>query len=196
VRARSDFFCAGVFASRRIQRARLYFTNREWGGRWFNGHHMRTWSAPRRAACIGISQQWRAYLTDGNSVTPGQVNSIKSKKEICKLALAGNRKLPVPYALPGYQIRLGYRVFSGLFRMRDGRCGPLAGLTRRRALRRLLTPIADPLALALSLQRANLVLSWRSYGFQSQLLSAALPPATPSTEGSLPLERKPVHSPC
>jgi hypothetical protein len=30
-----------------------------------------------RAACIGIGQQWRAYLTDGNSVTPAQVNSIK-----------------------------------------------------------------------------------------------------------------------
>jgi hypothetical protein len=30
-----------------------------------------------RAACIGINQQWRAYLTDGNSVTPAQVNSIK-----------------------------------------------------------------------------------------------------------------------
>ena len=51
---------------------------------------------PTRASCIGISQQWRAYLTDGNSVTPAQVSSIKSKKEICKLALAGNRKLPVP----------------------------------------------------------------------------------------------------
>src|SRR6185295_7389159 len=35
-----------------------------------------TWSAPRRAACIGISQQWRAYVTDGNSVTQAQVTTI------------------------------------------------------------------------------------------------------------------------
>jgi len=37
-----------------------------------------TWSAPRRAACIGISQQWRAYVTDGNSVTQAQVTTIKN----------------------------------------------------------------------------------------------------------------------
>src|SRR4029077_9668094 len=29
--------CLGVVASRRTQGARLF---REWGGRWFNGHHM------------------------------------------------------------------------------------------------------------------------------------------------------------
>ena len=46
-------------------------------------------------------QQWRAYLTDGNSVTPAQVNSIKSKKEICKLALAGEGSFRSPCALLG-----------------------------------------------------------------------------------------------
>ena len=35
---------------------------------------------PTRASCIGISQQWRASLTDGNSVTPAQVTSIKVKE--------------------------------------------------------------------------------------------------------------------
>src|SRR6185437_5089449 len=34
--ARSPFLCR-CFASRCIQGARLF---REWGGRWFNGHHM------------------------------------------------------------------------------------------------------------------------------------------------------------
>jgi hypothetical protein len=28
---------------------------------------------PTRASCIGISQQWRAFFRDGNSVTPAQV---------------------------------------------------------------------------------------------------------------------------
>ena len=32
---------------------------------------------PTRASCIGISQQWRAPPTNGNSVTPAQVTSIK-----------------------------------------------------------------------------------------------------------------------
>src|SRR6188472_3397500 len=49
-----------------------------------------TWSAPRRAACIGINQQWRAYLTDGNSVTQAQVTSIK-KNFIDLTVLAGDR---------------------------------------------------------------------------------------------------------
>jgi hypothetical protein len=51
------------------------------GGRWFYGHLVLHTSAPQRAACIGISQQWRAYLTDGHSVTPAQVNSTRVKKE-------------------------------------------------------------------------------------------------------------------
>jgi hypothetical protein len=46
------------------------------------------WSAPRRAACIGISQQWRAHLTDGNLVTPAQVNSIKINEESVNLLAA------------------------------------------------------------------------------------------------------------
>ena len=44
---------------------------------------------PTRASCIGIRQQWRASLTDGNSVTPAQVTSIKVKdKSINLTALA------------------------------------------------------------------------------------------------------------
>src|SRR5262249_47695676 len=38
-------------------------------------------SAPPRAACIGISQQWRAYLTGGHSVSPAQVTSFKVKEK-------------------------------------------------------------------------------------------------------------------
>ena len=47
----------------------------EWGGRWLRGitYYM---VRPTRASYIGISQQWRASLTNGNSVTPAQVTSI------------------------------------------------------------------------------------------------------------------------
>ena len=37
LRASRVLLCLGVVASRRTQGARLF---REWGGRWFNGHHM------------------------------------------------------------------------------------------------------------------------------------------------------------
>ena len=40
---------------------------------------------PTRASCVGISQQWRASFTDGNSVTPAQVTSIKVKDEFINL---------------------------------------------------------------------------------------------------------------
>jgi len=70
------------------------------------------WSAPRRAACIGISQQWRAYLTDGNSVTQAQVNSIK-KNFINLTVLAGEQKLHSGRASGGT---------SGHSRTRDARC--------------------------------------------------------------------------
>ena len=40
---------------------------------------------PRALSYIGISQQWRASLTDGNSVTPAQVISIKVKDESINL---------------------------------------------------------------------------------------------------------------
>ena len=43
---------------------------------------------PTRASCVGISQQWRASLTDGNSVTPAQVTSFKVKESINLTALA------------------------------------------------------------------------------------------------------------
>jgi hypothetical protein len=36
---------------------------------------------PTRASYIGISQQWRAFSTDGNSVTPAQGASIKVKNK-------------------------------------------------------------------------------------------------------------------
>jgi len=38
-----------------------------------------------RASYIGISQQWRAPSTDGNSVTPAQVTSIKLKDKSLNL---------------------------------------------------------------------------------------------------------------
>src|SRR6187200_1521130 len=67
-----------------------------------------TWSAPRHAACIGISQQWRAYLTDGNSVTQAQVTSIK-KNFIDLTVLAGDRNsILVAGALLRQPIRLSY----------------------------------------------------------------------------------------
>ena len=43
---------------------------------------------PTRASCVGISQQWRGSLTDGNSVTPAQVTSFKVKESINLTALA------------------------------------------------------------------------------------------------------------
>jgi hypothetical protein len=44
---------------------------------------------PMRASYIGISQQWRASFTDGNSVTPAQGTSIKVKdKSLDLIALA------------------------------------------------------------------------------------------------------------
>ena len=68
-----------------------------------------TWSALRRAACIGISQQWRAYLTDGNSVTQAQVTSIK-KNFIDLTVLAGDRNsILVAGVLLRQSIRLSYR---------------------------------------------------------------------------------------
>lgn len=44
---------------------------------------------PTRASCVGISQQWRASFTDGNSVTPAQVTSIKVKDESINLTTFG-----------------------------------------------------------------------------------------------------------
>ena len=82
-----------------------------------------TWSAPRRAACIGISQQWRAYLTDGNSVTQAQVTSIK-KNFIDLTVLAGDRNsILVAGALLRQPIRLSYATggTSGHSRTREVR---------------------------------------------------------------------------
>src|SRR4029078_9304168 len=88
------------------------------------------WSAPRRAACIGISQQWRAYLTDGNSVTQAQVTSIK-KNFIDLTVLAGDRNsILVAGVLLRQPIRLSYKSggTSGHSRTRDVRFWHLADI--------------------------------------------------------------------
>ena len=46
---------------------------------------------PMRASYIGISQQWRASFTDGNSVTPAQVTSIKVKDKSLNLTALAER---------------------------------------------------------------------------------------------------------
>ena len=53
---------------------------------------------PTRASCVGISQQWRASLTDGNSVTPAQVTSIKVKDESINLTALANIEVSVEIA--------------------------------------------------------------------------------------------------
>ena len=65
-------------------------------------------SAPRRASCIGISQQWRASLRDGNSVTPAQVSSIKVKEQSVDWPETENSIL-VAGVLLGQRNRLSYR---------------------------------------------------------------------------------------
>src|SRR6185295_6131741 len=47
---------------------------------------------PARASCIGISQQWRAYLRDGNSASPTQVTSITAKDESMNLSDLADRQ--------------------------------------------------------------------------------------------------------
>ena len=63
-------------------------TKIEWGGRWFRGITCYM-VHPMRASYIGISQQWRASLRDGNSVTPAQVTSIKVIQYSCSTSLSG-----------------------------------------------------------------------------------------------------------
>ena len=46
---------------------------------------------PTRASCIGISQQWRAPSTDGNSVTPAQVTSTKVRTKSINLTTLAQR---------------------------------------------------------------------------------------------------------
>jgi hypothetical protein len=46
---------------------------------------------PMRASYIGISQQWRASYTDGNSVTPAQVTSINVKDKSLNLTALAER---------------------------------------------------------------------------------------------------------
>ena len=47
---------------------------------------------PTRASCVGISQQWRASLTNGNSVTLAQVTSIKVEEESINLTALAERQ--------------------------------------------------------------------------------------------------------
>lgn len=64
--------------------------NREWGGRWFYGHHM-LHGPPHGALHVLASVNNGAPLTDGNSVTPAQVTLIKVKEESVDLTiLAGS----------------------------------------------------------------------------------------------------------
>src|SRR6185312_13761747 len=85
-----------------------------------------TWSAPRHAACIGISQQWRANLTDGNSVSQAQVTSIK-KNFINLTVLAGDRNsILVAGALLRQPIRLSYRERRDFWACQNPRCPLLA----------------------------------------------------------------------
>jgi hypothetical protein len=83
-----SLLCVGVVASR-TQRAPPICTKIESGAdaglRGITCYMAR----PPRASYIGISQQWRASLTDGNSVPPAQVTSIKVKdKSLNLIALA------------------------------------------------------------------------------------------------------------
>ena len=63
---------------------------------------------PTARSCIGISQQWRASLRDGNSVTPAQVSSIKVKEQSVDWPETDNSIL-VAGALLGQRNRLSYR---------------------------------------------------------------------------------------
>jgi hypothetical protein len=78
--ASSISLCRGVVASRRAQRATLMHkkSGADAGSRGITCYMVR----PTRASCIGISQQWRASLTNGNSVTPAQVTSITSRTNL------------------------------------------------------------------------------------------------------------------
>ena len=69
---------------------------------------------PTARCIIGISQQWRASFTDGNSVTPAQVTSINVKEEFVDLTiLPGDRNsILVAGALVG-QGGLGWRRVGG-----------------------------------------------------------------------------------
>ena len=62
---------------------------------------------PTRASCIGISQQWRASFTDGNSVTPAQVTSIKVKDESMNLTALADRQ-EFGFGLPPAECLLGF----------------------------------------------------------------------------------------
>ena len=62
---------------------------------------------PTRASCVGISQQWRASFTDGNSVTPAQVTSIKVKDELRNPTDLADRQ-EFGFGLPPAECLLGF----------------------------------------------------------------------------------------
>ena len=88
LRASSISLCLGV--SHLTSAHPNMHKNREWGGRRFKGHHM-LHVRPTRASYIGISQQWRAFSRDGNSVTPAQVTSIQVKDKSFNLTALAKR---------------------------------------------------------------------------------------------------------
>jgi hypothetical protein len=77
--------CLGVVASRRTS-ARTPICTKIEGGADAGSRGITCYMVrPTRASCVGISQQWRASTTDGNSVTPAQVTSITVKDESMNL---------------------------------------------------------------------------------------------------------------
>jgi hypothetical protein len=88
-------------------------TKIEWGGRSLSGHHM-LHGPPTRASCIGISQQWRASSTDGNSGTPAQVSSKDESINLTCLGRAATNSAE------------GYRQRSAFWAFQNARCPLLA----------------------------------------------------------------------
>ena len=70
---------------------------------------------PTRASCIGISQQWRASLTDGNSVTPAQVTSKREPRLLTHLSLSVGGQPHENYGNNNHHRGLvAYRLDSGI----------------------------------------------------------------------------------
>jgi hypothetical protein len=54
---------------------------REWGGRWYNGHHM-LHGPPNRALHVLASVNNGASLTDGNSLSPAQASYLGRRSSL------------------------------------------------------------------------------------------------------------------
>jgi len=103
-----DLFVPGVAALRSTKRAHPYIHN------WLKGHHM-LHGPPTCASCIGISQQWRASLTDGNSVTPVQVTSKREPRLLTHLSLSVGGQPHENYGNNNHHRGLvAYRLDSGI----------------------------------------------------------------------------------